>query len=52
MGELIQFIPRPNPERMAELERQAAEIMNVALNYEPSTDTAPSEYVAPDGDCA
>jgi hypothetical protein len=35
MGEIIQFVPRPNPNREKELERQAIEIMNVALMGAP-----------------
>ncbi len=34
-AEIIQFVPRPNPNREKELERQAIEIMNVALMGAP-----------------
>lgn len=65
-ADIIQFVPRPNPSREANLERQAIEIMNIALMGEPGMvgmepviylemDTAPSEmnpYTAPDKDSA
>ena len=51
-GNVIQFVPRPNPNRKS-LEQQAAELLEqvdpVALRHQ---DTAPSEYVAPPEDCA
>jgi hypothetical protein len=34
-ADIIQFRPKPNPNREKELERQAIEIMNVALMGEP-----------------
>lgn len=30
-ADIIQFVPRPNPNRERELERQAMEIMNIAF---------------------
>jgi hypothetical protein len=30
-ADIIQFVPRPNPEREKQLERQAIEIMNIAF---------------------
>ena len=36
MGEVIQFIPKPNLNREKHLEQQALEIMNVALLGEPT----------------
>lgn len=65
-ADIIQFRPKPNPNREKELERQAIEIMNVALMGEPGMvgmepviylemDTSPSEmnpYTAPDKDSA
>lgn len=65
-ADIIQFVPRPNPNREKELERQAIEIINVALMAAPTMvgmepviylemDTAPSEmnpYTAPDKDSA
>ena len=61
-ADIIQFRPKPNPNREKELERQAIEIMNVALGepgmvgMEPviylEMDTAPSEYTAPLDDSA
>lgn len=58
-AEIIQFVPRPNPNREANLERQAIEIMNTALMGEPvmvgmepviylAIDTAPSEWTPKD----
>ena len=60
MGDLVQFVPRPNPKadrafwigKPEQTEQQADEIMNIPLSYDKPADTAPSEYVAPDGDCA
>lgn len=34
-AEIIQFVPRPNPNREKSLEQQALEIINVALMGEP-----------------
>jgi hypothetical protein len=51
-AEIVQFVPRPNPNRKS-LEQQAAELLEqidpVALRHQ---DTSPSEYVAPPEDCA
>ncbi|MDB5607805.1 MAG: hypothetical protein JWP25_4705 [Bradyrhizobium sp.] len=52
---IIQFIPRPNPDRdLRTLEQQAIEIMNVAIIPHDAAiaDTAPSEYCAPESDPA
>lgn len=60
-ADIIQFIPRPNPNREASLERQALEIMTIALSGEPVmvgmepvvyVDTSPAEYSAPPEDSA
>ncbi|MGM4997828.1 hypothetical protein AB8A05_04120 [Tardiphaga sp. 538_B7_N1_4] len=66
-AEIIQFVPRANPNREAPL-CNAPDVLGVPSsqvvgNYGPltiqgckywtdSTDTAPSEYVAPSDDCA
>jgi hypothetical protein len=35
-ADIIQFVPRPNPNREANLERQAMELINIALLGEPT----------------
>jgi hypothetical protein len=57
MGDLVQFVPRPNPKAdrafwIGKPEQQLDAIMSIPLSYDKPADTAPSEYVAPDGDCA
>lgn len=53
-AEIIQFRPKPNPNREKELERQAMEIANICFPSIVCTgnDTAPAEYVAPMDDPA
>jgi hypothetical protein len=56
MGEVVQFIPKANPNRLTqteEVEQKAVEFLErapalIASGY----DTAPSEYSAPADDCA
>lgn len=50
---VIQFVPRPNPYRDTRtLEQQAIGILNAYNLGFAIPDTAPSEYSAPDDDCA
>ena len=46
-AEIIQFIPRPNPDRERKLAAEAAKIMGAFVETEGFTDTSPCE-MAPD----
>ena len=66
MGEIINFVPRPNPNREEQMIKEARKIyeaifppeyreQDVVLTPDGEVkfvDTAPSEYVAPSDDCA
>jgi hypothetical protein len=63
---VIQFVPRPNPDRAELTFEQKASFYESVLKYPKGSfrgehqgipffelpDTSPSEYSAPDGDCA
>lgn len=58
-AEIIQFVPKANPNRDAPLcnapDAPIRDFSKVAIDtsfYFTWPDTAPSEYLAPDGDCA
>ena len=52
MGDLIQFVPRPNPDRMSVEDKRALELQEQhAASYDHAPSDMPTqEYIAPERD--
>ncbi len=51
-AQIIQFVPRPDPNREARLQQMAAEAFNAAFPTWPTPYTETESYTAPDKDSA